>query len=163
MKKKIIFIGMILSLLSSAATSMAVDIDTDTRNVIISGKAAAKQSTATIIIKNKTNGDIAYIAEANVIDGRYYTKFKLPIDNPSDYTVSINSGGEDITKDILSAVYHSSKFENVLSFSGQTQTNISRTVILSAYRQRLKICMPMKRNIKSILLAMMTAADLSEP
>ena len=118
MKKKIIFIGMILSLLSSAATSMAVDIDTDTRNVIISGKAAAKQSTATIIIKNKTNGDIAYIAEANVIDGRYYTKFKLPIDNPSDYTVSINSGGEDITKDILSAVYHSSKFENVLSFSG---------------------------------------------
>ena len=115
MKKKIMLAGIMACLLTGAVSATAAEIDNETSNIVVSGKA--QNATATIVLKDNT-GKVAYIAEADVKDGKYFKKFKFSAQNPENYTLSVNSGGDDVTNEVISAVYHSEKFESVLTFSG---------------------------------------------
>ena len=113
------FTSLILCLLVtvSAFSAYASGIDMDTKNVVVRGTAPG-EGTVTILIKD-TSGKIAYINETDLSDNEYFAKFKLPIDNPSAYTLSVKAGTEDVTKGVLeAAVASDDKFECLISLTG---------------------------------------------
>ncbi len=119
LKRKITML-MSFALALAVNTAGAADMDSATKNVVVHGKA--DEGTVSIILRDTASGEVAYIAEADVTDGEYFTKFKFPVQNAGDYTLSVKAGSADVTSGVLTASVHSSKFEGKVSLFG-TGTN----------------------------------------
>ncbi len=117
MKRKILLISIAVAMLIGG-TVQAQSIDTETKNIVISGNVpydSLGNELVTIIIKDGSN--VVYVDEAEIENGQYFKKFKYDGDT-SNCSVSVKAGAKDITKEVLTAEVHSDKFSGNLEIVG---------------------------------------------
>ena len=114
MKRK--FALVLTAAMLASTAGFAAEMDSVTNNVVVRGTAEGAQN-VTILIKD-SEGNPAYIREAEIVNGEYFTKFKFPDYKDGEYTISVWSGGEDVTSDTLTAEVQSTRFESKVELTG---------------------------------------------
>ena len=131
MKKKILSaVGSLLVLGSMTAfAEREATLNAECNNIYISGQVSEDISSVTIMMKSDS-GELAYVNEADVIDGKYSLKFKFDKDY-RDYELYVRDGDENITDTVIST--------SVTSFYPSTEITKSEfsddgtTLDISAY------------------------------
>lgn len=117
-KKRFLFL--ISVFLGCCTVCGAADIDLTTKNAVICGTVqnVGTNSNVTILLKDKASGETAYISEAEIKDGMYFTKFKFPVEDVEKYVLNVREGDNDITSGVLNASIHEFGIKCRIDISG---------------------------------------------